>query len=228
MTLNRGVMDQRVNYIVAKVKGANVVHVGCADWPFTASRLESNRLLHSVLHEQCDRAVGIDISDQGLASIREIAPELEVFTPREFEEANLGIKFDWVVATEVLEHVPDLGEFLSRLHAYSKDENCRLLITVPNAYSMKGCLRAFMNREEQHPDHVALFSPKTISKLLEGAGWKVDEISYYWADSGAFVSRAVNQLVSMFQFAHRDRVADGLMVVARPMVNTISRKTASH
>lgn len=33
-------------WIVERVKDAIVLHVGCTDWPLTASRLKEGRLLH--------------------------------------------------------------------------------------------------------------------------------------------------------------------------------------
>jgi len=54
-----------------------------------------------------------------------------------------GRKFDTIVAVNVLEHVPDVDEFIKHVVALLKEDG-RLLVSVPNAFSVHRCVGVSM------------------------------------------------------------------------------------
>ena len=88
--------------------------------------------------------------------------------------------FDLVMAPDVLEHLENPGMFLKNLNYFSKKVS--FIITVPSAFSLKrlGYL-ALTGREHVHPDHVAYFSVSTLTRLIEGSGFKIERFfSFFW------------------------------------------------
>lgn len=84
---------------------------------------------------------------------------------------------DLIVCGEVLEHLGNPLHFLTRLK--KQYAGIPVIITVPNAYA-SGSL-SWLNKgiENVNGDHVAWYSPKTLSVLLSRAGYTVGGLFYY-------------------------------------------------
>jgi hypothetical protein len=81
-----------------------------------------------------------------------------------------------IVLGEVLEHLSNPGSFLQRLRsAYA----CPTIISVPSAFSEAGRRQALAGVECVNLDHVAWYSPKTLSVLLTRAGYRIATAAYY-------------------------------------------------
>lgn len=203
----------RVSFIVDQCRGKRVLHVGCADWPYTAERLTKNTLLHAHIARVAARLVGLDMSQQGVALIKKSFPEQE-FVVADGCTFRPGEPFDLVVASEVIEHVPTPGLLLTHIRSWISPV-ATLLLTTPNAYSFKGTLRALAGTEFVHPDHVVMFSTGTLSHLLEQCGWSVKAIEYYQVPGERWFSRVPAACVG-FVTRLSPRVSDGLIALATP------------
>ena len=107
-----------------------------------------------------------------------------------------------------------------------------LVLTTPNASGLGNALAALAGFEVNHPDHVALFSCRTLTALLERHGWSVVEIRTYVPRVKATGerSRKVRMLraggagLRWLELAAgrlgRPFAADGLIMVARRAVAT--------
>lgn len=82
-----------------------------------------------------------------------------------------------IVCGEVLEHLSNPGWFLTRLKQQYR--SVPVIITVPNAFATAGKQWLAKGYENVNRDHVAWYSPKTLSVLLERAGYTVGELFYY-------------------------------------------------
>jgi 2-polyprenyl-3-methyl-5-hydroxy-6-metoxy-1,4-benzoquinol methylase len=96
------------------------------------------------------------------------------------------VRLDVIVCGEVLEHLSNPGHFLRRLrHQYAENEQHKgiaFIMTVPNAFAKAGAQWAAKGIENVNRDHVAWYSPKTISVLLERAGFTVGGLFWYGGD----------------------------------------------
>ncbi|MHB8949239.1 MAG: class I SAM-dependent methyltransferase [Rhodoferax sp.] len=79
--------------------------------------------------------------------------------------------FDAVVASHLIEHLPDPGGFLRECRRVLKAEG-RLVLTTPNASSLGHRLFAANWRGLEPPRHLHVFGPKALSKLARDAGFK--------------------------------------------------------
>ena len=84
---------------------------------------------------------------------------------------------DLILCGEVIEHLANPGWFLQRLRAAY--QGVPILVTVPNAYCDAGRQHLKRGMENVNRDHVAWYSPKTLSVLLARYGFPVIEFAWY-------------------------------------------------
>jgi SAM-dependent methyltransferase len=86
--------------------------------------------------------------------------------------------YDWVIAIEVLEHLPDPGHTLNELRARLKPGGA-LFLTTPNARGLRARLEGLRWREAVNPFHLVLFTRPAAEMLLTRAGFeRVRHISF--------------------------------------------------
>ena len=82
-----------------------------------------------------------------------------------------------IICGEVLEHLGNPQWFLTRLKR--QYPGVGVIVTVPNAFAAIGHSWIAKGIENVNADHVAWYSPKTLSVLLERAGYGVGELFFY-------------------------------------------------
>jgi SAM-dependent methyltransferase len=85
--------------------------------------------------------------------------------------------FDLVAGWMVLEHLHDLVGGLAKLHSWTKPGGW-LAVSVPNAASFERRLFGDAWFPLQLPNHLFHFTPATLRKTLERAGWEVARIAF--------------------------------------------------
>lgn len=154
------VVADRIAYLVEHCKGKSVVEFGASGSASKAIRGVA-ALFYGVDREDSGLLVdGFDLDDVAQTSLP-AAP----FSP------------DIIICGEVLEHLSNPGWFLARLH--SQFAGVPVLITVPNAFSSAAQNWLKKGYENVNADHVAWYSPKTLSVLLERAGYSTGDLAYY-------------------------------------------------
>lgn len=88
-----------------------------------------------------------------------------------------GLKWDLLVCGELLEHLTNPGYFLTRLHR--QYFGVPLILSVPNAFAKGAQQWLAKGLENVNADHVAWYSPHTISVLLERAGYATGGLYWY-------------------------------------------------
>lgn len=214
MKVPRSKLVYREKQVLRICAGRSVLHLGCAVSPYTRKRIESGRHLHLGLARVAGELVGVDLDAPSLALLEEHVPADTLFchdVEKRFPEA-LARPFDVVLAGELLEHLERPGDFLENVKR-AMGPNSVLLVTTPNAFSVKKWLHFCMGNEAQNPTHVMVHTPATISALLRRH--EFDPIRWY----GAMVvqpsrrSRLLVPIVGAFA-ALFPRFADCIMVEA--------------
>lgn len=89
----------------------------------------------------------------------------------------LSFKPEIIICGEVIEHLGNPQWFLKRLK--EQHAGVPVLITVPNAFSAAAAHWIAKGIENVNADHVAWYSPKTLSVLLQRAGYAVGGLFWY-------------------------------------------------
>jgi SAM-dependent methyltransferase len=168
------------DFLVELVRGKRIAHLGFVDEHLLEAKLASGHWLHARLADAAAEVVGIDIEPQGVAWAAEQGYEAYVADCQDRASlAELGLDpFDIVVAGEVIEHLEAPGSFLRASHELVAPGG-RIVVTTPNAAALQNFAAPLLGVELIHPDHLALFSPRTLGVLFERTGWNVERILYY-------------------------------------------------
>ena len=170
--LPRAPLVDRIDHLVAMAKGRRVIHVGFVDTGCRTMNQSADAWLHAHLNAVTDSLVGIDVDEVGVKEASAAGYESYVADCRDPEALEaLGIEpADIVIAGEIIEHLDDPGAFLAGLHALVKPGG-RLVVTTPNAYGLFNVLASLALREINHPDHVMMFTWRTLTNLASRHGW---------------------------------------------------------
>ena len=175
---------QRVDYIKSLCTGKKVLHLGCANYPYTEHSIQNDMLLHYDLQKISKELYGFDFDQAGLDVLASrgtgnlFRADLE-----HLEDVPLTETFDVIVAGEMIEHLNNPGLFLKGIQRFMGPETV-LLITTINAYcGMRFVwygLRGKRGKQEPvHKDHVAYYSYSTLSELLMRHDMSVESFSFY-------------------------------------------------
>jgi len=173
----RKVVD-RIPEILRLCRGKRVLHLGCADYPFTYQ--PGDRFLHKQLSDVVTELWGVDVSPEGVAALRARGFSNLIVSDVEHLDRRLlpAQPFDVIVAGEILEHLESPGGFFRSLGSIMGPQT-ELIVTTPNAPTFKFLLFSFLGREKVHHEHHYYFSYFTIAQLLAKTGLRDKEIYYY-------------------------------------------------
>jgi len=160
--------QQRINYIKSVCAGKSVLDIGCLDETAFNKKANSGFWLHEEIAKVARSIVGIDNSsvlggkslETGFSTIlcHDILKVTSVDIP--------GVEI--VVMGELIEHLIDPLSVLT--HLLDNFSQCSIVLSTPNATGITNVLGALLNRESNHPDHVAIYSYKTLMTLMNRAG----------------------------------------------------------
>ena len=179
--LPRAEIVDRIEWLTAQCMGKRVVHVGFADAGFRQQQGRAGRWLHGRLDEAAAELVGVDADPAGVAAATSEGFEAcQVDCTDSQAVAGSGIEpADVVLAGEVIEHVTAPGLFLDAMHHLCKPDGT-LIITTPNAYGLINVVASAIRRVEiNHPDHLMMFTWRTLTELMRRSGWSHTQTMTY-------------------------------------------------
>ncbi len=188
----------------------SVLHLGATDSPYTKNSIRDNNLLHKDLEKVASHLVGMDIDIEMVEWLR-LNQKIDNIRIGDIErlEDYPDDHFDIVVIGDILEHLSNPGSCLSALQQ-KLSSGTKLVITVPNAYSLKRFLRALSGAELIHPDHVLHHSPYTIKALVERYNFSVENYFSFISGGSGILARVSNKMISF-----KPQLAEGIGIVCR-------------
>jgi 2-polyprenyl-3-methyl-5-hydroxy-6-metoxy-1,4-benzoquinol methylase len=212
----------REDWILKRCSGKRVLHLGCTDSPATADKGGRGTLLHQRLASVCASLIGVDLNHEGLEVLRRRFgfDNLHLHNIEHLETLQLSEPIDVIVAGEVLEHLDNVGLFFEGCKVLLEPQGASLIVTVPNALSIKRVCAAFIRKVEKvHPDHTCYFSPSTLSEAARRHGMQTAEMRMFMWRSPTLGSRIgvalFEALITLFRVPI---LADG--VAAEYIANT--------
>jgi SAM-dependent methyltransferase len=225
------VARSRDEAILELCRGKTVLHLGFVDEGLLEKRVKCGEWLHEKVVHSAKRAVGFDISEYGVARSRQMGFKDCYVVDVEKLDATPNVprlEYDVVLATDIIEHLDNPGNFLKALHSIMGPSTI-LVITTPNALSLRTIWYPFARLEVVHPDHNSYFSPSTLAHLLVKFGFKMkatilyspkfipskDNITGVWDLTRKWLFVTVDwalgcTLVRMFPYFN-----DGMLLIAR-------------
>lgn len=149
---NRARQRELLKALAGYVRGRKLLDVGCGE----------GQLLQTARDEGWD-AVGIDLSETAIRLCRKrgvSASQTDFFDP-----SLDGQRFDAIVMSELIEHVPAPARFLRRAEMLLQDEGI-LYLTTPNFGSLA---RRMLGEAWSviHPEHIGYFDRTTLREMVQ-------------------------------------------------------------
>ena len=226
--LPKAPLVDRITYLTELSRGRRVIHVGFVDTGCQTMQAQAGSWLHGHLNEVASSLVGIDVNASGVAEAAAAGYEAYAADCRDPEAlAALDLApAQLVIAGEVIEHLDDPGAFLAGLQTLVAPGG-QLVVTTPNAYGLFNVLASLARREINHPDHVMMFTWRTLTNLGSRHGWEPVETRVYVPSvkdlSGSGLAARALGLAATFAVAlerllaklGRGYAADGMIIAFR-------------
>ena len=180
------------DWIIARCRGKNVLHLGCVgDFTLLGGKDAS---LHYKITRVAKEVSGVDLSRESINELKAFLPESNINSyyvgnVENLESLNFPKKFDIIVAGSIIEHVSNAGLMLAGIRSCLNDGGT-LLIATPHTWGMLQFLRVAFNQIESiNPEHVCWYSIPTLQALCArynfepvewatGYGWRPESLKW--------------------------------------------------
>jgi hypothetical protein len=187
----------RIAYIKRRCQGRRVLDLGAYDeTEIEKPQRRSWTWLHAEIAESAREVLGVDASPTLLAAgglDTRVGTRIVYGSVEQLDDLVRDFKPDLIVAGELIEHTPNTLGWLSHLARIAP--GTPFLATTPNATSILNIGLAFLRRENCHPDHLQVYSFKTLATLSARVPMRDVSIVPYFYTSHLFQGRVPAVLV---------------------------------
>lgn len=169
----------RVDLLQNICKDKKIIHIGCVDHDPSVmeQKAPKGKWLHKTLTDITEQCIGVDIAAEGIAHLHSIGCTnvicADITSP---PPILLEQQWDYIAIPEVLEHIGNPVDFLSKIRTAMKDNARAIVLTVPNAFSLENFKLAKKNKEAINSDHRFWFTPFTLAKVVIDAGFTIEHM----------------------------------------------------
>jgi hypothetical protein len=157
----------RIAYVKQRCRGMRVLDLGAYDeTEVTRPQHRSWTWLHAEIAESAREVLGVDASPalQAAGGLdTRVGTRIVYGQVEQLDDLVRGFKPDLIVAGELIEHTHDTLGWLRKLARVAP--GVPFVATTPNATSILNIGLAFLRRENCHPDHLQVYSFKTLATL---------------------------------------------------------------
>ncbi len=169
---------------------SNILEIGCGQGELAQ---ELKNLGHLV--------TGIDISEEALKEAKPFLVKSFAFdVDQPWPKDLCNMRFDMVIASEVIEHLFDTNHFLQQLHGLLH-ANGSLIITTPNFLFWKNRLKMLLGKFQYEEKglldfgHIRFFTITTARKKLQENRFKIERETHFYPN---LYQRGLNWLGVLF------------------------------
>lgn len=220
------IVSDRQAFIAELCREKNVLHLGCVDAGLTEEAIKKGNFLQAKIAKVANSVIGVDSDIEGIVFLEKRKNYHEKFYSIDIEKINsdaIKEKIDIVVAGEILEHLSNVGNFLNGVHELLVKNKAKMVITVPNAYSVRHIWFVANGREVVHPTHNCYFSYATLGELMEKFSFAVIDIFVYNTPypriKGSLLWRVrelCRRLIILYGIRSSPFLSEGLIFVVEP------------
>ena len=165
--------DHKIKFVLNYVKNKTVLDIGCVQ--HNPENYKSKYWLHKAIVKVAKSVDGVDLYEPGVNYLKALGYNIYLGNAETF---NLGKEYDVVVAGDLIEHLNNVGEFLSNCRKHLKS-NGVLLVSTPNPWYWKNILKAILHKEvNNNPEHTLWLCPRTLKQISERYGFEIVEWHY--------------------------------------------------
>ena len=204
----------RIAFIARVCARCRVLDLGAMDETAWAAKRGRGTWLHEEIARNALQMDGIDNSElvpaEGLRTGANATIRRGDITDPQRLVAALEHTPDVVVAGELIEHLENPLQFLTRFTGIDRLSGKTLILSTPNATALHNVLIGLVRRESTHRDHLCILSYKTLATLCTRAGFSDWEIIPYFSrftemqerQSGLskLAVRAAQRVVNLFEW----------------------------
>lgn len=146
----------------------DVLDIGCAvgyhktDW------------MHGNIKVVAKNLYGIDLDRGAIEIIKEKGYNVDFGDAQNFD---LGRKFNFIHAGELIEHLDNPGGFLKSVYKHLEEDG-EVLITTPNGLRVNNVIYASTGGLKVNAEHTCWFCEYTLRTLFERMGFEIVEVGY--------------------------------------------------
>ncbi len=180
----------RYDYVREACRGKRVLDLGAYDeTEVRKEQHDSWKWLHAEIASVASEVLGVDASPdlppEGITT--RVGTRIVRGSVDTMGDLVRSFKPDLIVAGELIEHTQDTLGWLQRL---AKDApGAQLLATTPNTTSAVNLVLALLGRENNHQDHLHVYSYKTLATLASRVPLRDVTLTPYYYDPHLFRGR---------------------------------------
>ncbi len=187
----------REQFLLSLSAHRTVLHLGCADFPYTEEQISSGRWLHNKLCSVASTCTGVDLNLQAITLLKEKHGVHNIIEGNVENLEVLGLKpFDLVVAGEIIEHLNNPGLFLNSVRSVLRADG-NLVVTTTNAFCFRRFVRIPFGSESVHPDHTYYYSHTTLKTLASRFGFNlIEAVAYGIPEDGPVIPYFLDRMAA--------------------------------
>jgi 2-polyprenyl-3-methyl-5-hydroxy-6-metoxy-1,4-benzoquinol methylase len=160
-------VKDRIMWIIEHTRQKDVLDIGCVG---IANPHGHREWLDGLIRRSAKFVFGIDNNIKGIRRLKKRGYNCAVADAENF---SLPYKFDIVVASEIIEHLSNSGQFLDSVKRHLRRDG-QLILTTPNAQY----LYHLISSNSHSKDHVCTYTMQLLCQLLKRNGWDVIKKQY--------------------------------------------------
>ena len=165
-------MNERFEAIKGYLEGKTVLDVGCCGKTIYEKKPD---LVHFKISEVAKSVKGLDNRKECVKRFKEFGYDVTVGDACNF---NMNEKYDAIFAGELLEHIPNPGNFLVCAKRHLK-RGGKIIITAPNGFYIGNIILILLKRmPDVDKEHVIMFDEFTLRNLLKMHGFETEKVEY--------------------------------------------------
>lgn len=201
-------------FVLRECQGRTVLDIGCVDHDAGNAFGGPVPWLHRQIVGVATRTLGLDMLESDVDRL--VAAGFDVIVG-DAERFDLGTTFDVVVAADIVEHLTDLGSFLSSVRSHLSEDST-LVLTTPNATALARFAQVLVRNElAVNAQHTIWLDPSVAYELLTRHGLAPCRFAWLHDDaaSGSVASKALDRAVAPL-LRYRPLLRRSFGIVARP------------